>query len=601
MITLPERHTKRPVVKRAARHVRKYDPLKRDRQAREIPCAWDTETDGLNGELLALSYATPDSTGLCDPDNLAPFFEMLERYPYPHVWYAHNAQYDWRYILPQLLKRYGHKCTFYNRSDADIFAIRCRIDDDRYIDMRDSAALWQGSLKTLLSTYAPDTPKLDLDFSKTIFDIQNPEHRAYAIRDAEGLRLAMIGYRKTFHDLFSSHLGFTTAGSALKAWRQTQDRPHFCLSRAMEKELQRAYFGGLVFLTDNIPHEHCETFDISSSYPAAMLIDGVPHGRPIKTKTLRFDKPGFWRVVVQAPHNIRVPILPTRDEDNITRWPSGCFETMVSSIELALAIKHGYKIREVKYGFTFDGIIKPFDHFVNKCRHIRQTTDKKSAQHQTAKLMQNSLYGKFGTKFVRKEIFAADPYEQDCSQYELLPGLDLYAQLVDDEQTNRMVHWAAWITAAARVRLLDAAYSGGVEHVLYGDTDSLTVTQEFNRAALSIGTDYGQWQSEKIWAVFRAHAPKVYAGIYEDGTIIGKAKGLPKKAIKPEHFQAIYQDLPFALLYDSVPKLTAIIKGREKVGAGVKKQKRHLTDITASKNWQVDHGKIRPRPLAQKV
>jgi len=583
------------------RHVRKYTGIKRDKQSREIPCAWDTETDGLNGSLLALSYCAPDTAGLLEPDQLESFFMVIESHPYPHVWYAHNAQYDWRYILPQLLARYD--CQFLNRTDNDIFAIRCMIrgGDGDHIDLRDSAALWAGNLKSLIATFAPHLPKLELDFNKVTFDIHNPAHRAYAMRDAEGLMHAMIGYRKVFADLFGCHLGYTSAGSAMKAWRKTIEKPFYCLSRGLEEKLREAYYGGLVFMTDNNPHNNCQTFDINSSYPASMLDFGVPYGRPVITKRLTFDKPGFWHVTVEAPDPLLIPILPTHDAQGVTVWPSGTFITKVASCELELALKHGYKIHAVHNGILFPEIIKPFDKIIGHCKHLRETNDKESPLSITAKLMQNSLYGKFASKFERKEIFYADPYNEDCADYELLEGLDLYTKIVDDQQTLRMVHWSAWITAQSRVRLLTAAYTGGAAHVLYGDTDSLTVTKDFNTSKISIGSDYGQFKLEKTWALFRAHAPKVYAGVLSNGECVGKAKGLPRKIMGASEYRNIIDNKPLLIHYESVPSLTSIIKGKEQSGFGTKKRHRGLTNLAMSRNWvEGKNGKISARPLAEK-
>ncbi len=562
----------------------------------ELVCAWDVETDGLNGELLAVSWATPDSDPeIRGPEALEDFFTTLERYPSPFVWYAHNAQYDWRYILPELVKRYS--CEFFTRSGTDIFAIKCTTDCGSVIDMRDSYAVWEGSLKSLLEAFAPNTPKLSLDFSKEVFDITNPRHADYSLRDAEGLQIAMTNYRTQFAELFECGLGFTSAGSAQKAWRKTLSEPFYCLSRNLEEQLREAYYGGVVFLTSNQLHENCKTFDINSSYPAGMITSGVPYGHPIRKTQLDFSRPGFWWVTVRAPENLPIPVLPARDDNGVTRWPLGTFETAVSSIELAFAIEVGYDIISVSHGIVFEKLVKPFDTFINKCRSIRLSPTATDAHKLTAKMMQNSLYGKFGTKVERREIIAANPDEQDCVGYELLEDLPLYCQWVDDEQTLRMVQWAAWITAEARVRLLRAAYAGGAEAVLYGDTDSLTVTEAFNVSALDVGAEYGQWKLEKVWKAFRPHAPKVYAGILENGDVVGRAKGMPRKIMGAEQYKKILHNLSFESVYDNVPSLFSIVRGKAKVGSGTERKLRTLTDLTNSRNWISDNGKIIARTM----
>ena len=582
------------------RHVRAYAPLKRDTATREIPCGWDTETDGLNGALLALTWSAPDTTGFIEPDGLEAFYQCLESHPYPHVWYAHNAQYDWRYILPDLLKRY--QCTFLNRTESEIFAIRCQIDENHYIDMRDSMALFPSSLDDFASIFAPDTPKLKLDLSKIRFNPNDSYHRQYALRDAEALRLSLERFRATFHNLYGCYPGFTTAGTSLKAWRKTLNKKYYCLPRKTEEYLRLGYYGGIVFLTDDNIHEGAITYDINSSYPAAMVQYGVPYGRAVSTNRLRFDVPGFWDLEIDAG-TVRIPILGSKDSRGNTYWPSGIFRSIVSSCELSFALEHGYKIRKVFGGVVFRDIIKPFDNFVSHCRQLRfDNPDSKSPLNIVAKLMQNSLYGKFASKFIRKEIFAADPFGEDCRDYEYLEGMNLWAKLIDDYQTNRMIHWSAWITAQARVNLLRAAYAGGVDHVIYGDTDSLTVAPGFVMPDHMIGSEYGQFKVEKRWVLFRAHAPKVYAGILEDGSIVGKAKGIPRKIITDANYRQIIDNSRFSVDYESVPKLTSILKGQETFGTGTVKHVRSLTNLEFSRNWERHHdGKISARPMEKKA
>lgn len=110
-----------------------------------------------------------------------------------------------------------------------------------------------------------------------------------------------------------------------------------------------------------------------------------------------------------------------------------------------------------------------------------------------------------------------------------------------DTEMRCMPHWAVFITANARLSLLEQAYNAGPENVIYGDTDSLTLKRGVENT-IDVGDEYGQWKLEKEWQVFRAIAPKVYSGILADGTFKGAAKGLPRKGITDRHWSELLEN-----------------------------------------------------------
>ena len=72
----------------------------------------------------------------------------------------------------------------------------------------------------------------------------------------------------------------------------------------------------------------------------------------------------------------------------------GTFEMMLFSAEMDNAIKFGYSF-EILWGYTFDkGNI--FHDYVSILYEMRKTYSKKDPMNLIAKLLLNSLYGKFG-------------------------------------------------------------------------------------------------------------------------------------------------------------------------------------------------------------
>lgn len=506
--------------------------------------AGDVETDGLGGKLLMVQWGFMGVVKHSSaPTMLDEFFEDVLNTPKPVVWYFHFGQYDWRYFLDYLIER-GLDVDVGMRTETDIYEIRVRRPEDKqWSILRDSYALWNASLEKLAQCFCPELPKLEIDIQN--FDPQNPAHIEYARRDIE---ILLVGLPRLF-DMLSEHFGVnagaTTAGTAIKAWqRSLPDDTYFQPIGYGPEELfiRQAYYGGLVFLTTNKVVPNCETFDLNSSYPASMCEFGVPYGRMIKSKNYKLGYMGIYRVRVRAPENLVVPILPARDQRGGMRWYSGEFETVVTNRELIFAANHGYEILEVMEGVYWEETVFPFNDMIDKCKLIRKYFRGKPEE-MLAKLMQNSIYGKFGTRRERlkmlsawladeSELIGASPYD-DTGNW--------YVKKETDIDMLCMPHWAVFITAHSRLRLLKAVYTVGPENALYGDTDSITLRQGFAHL-LDVGDEYGQWKLEKQWQYFRPIAPKVYVGVREDGSFAGAAKGLPRKGITEKNWRELYEN-----------------------------------------------------------
>lgn len=510
-----------------------------------LVCAGDVETEGLGGKLLMVQWGYLGQIFTASgPDMVEQFFDALLEMPKPAIWFFHFAQYDWRYFL-EYLEHSGLMVEIAMRTETDIYEIRVkRTKNDSWCIMRDSYALWSHPLKKLAESFCPEIPKLEIEIEK--FDPQKPDHIEYAKRDVQ---ILMLGLPRLF-DMIKEHFGVqpsaTAAGTALKAWQKTlpKEENYDCSKYdASELFIREGYYGGLVFLTSNRAHENCITFDRNSSYPSAMLEHGVPTGKPIYTKEIEPGFEGMYRIRIHAPDDLIVPIIPCRNFRGAMQWRRGVFDTVVTNAEIEFALQHGYELIEVFEGFYFDHIAYPFNDFINLCRIIRNAF-KGLTEEQVAKLLQNSLYGKFGSRRERTRLI----HHSDLDEEALIGAMPFdesglwYVKKELDEEMRCLPQWAAFITAKARLALLKEVYAVGPGNVLYGDTDSITIKANVDMSKLNIGNDYGQWKLEKEWEIFRAIAPKVYSGILKDGTFKGAAKGLPRKGITENQWRGLLEE-----------------------------------------------------------
>lgn len=525
-----------------------------------IVAAGDVETRGLGGELLMIQFGIfSEVWHLTGADMVPRFMDAIRLYPKPVIWYFHFGQYDWRYFLDYFAQS-ELKVQVRMRTETDIYEIQIYFEEKGPpVILRDSYAIWPGTLESLATNFCPEIPKLEIDIAN--FDPENPDHIRYARRDIEILLTGLPRMFDYLHELFGVTPGATTAGTAIRAWQKTLGDEIYNGQEwgDTEQYIRNAYYGGLVFLTTTRAINDCETFDLNSSYPASMRDFGVPYGRVTETDDFKSGKLGIYRCRVRAPDGVRVPILPGRNARGAMRWFAGEFDTQVTSSELVFAAQHGYEILEIYDGIYFEDHIFPFGDFVSKCKLIRDEF-KGTARETLAKLMQNSSYGRYGARRLRRSMLSA--YSDDADLEGTLPfdeSGNWYVREEFDEEMLCLPQWAVFITAHSRLRLLKAVYDIGPENCLYGDTDSLTVRAGF-AGQFDVGPDYGQWKLEKEWQVFRAIAPKVYTGILKDGTFKGAAKGLPKKGIEQHHWGELLEKGETSVLTESLSSLRVAFK-----------------------------------------
>ena len=512
---------------------RNYYAKSQVRNKQILGAAWDVETEGMGGKLLSMQYGISAHDVIFDssPDMIKNFFDYIYDYPSPYIWYAHYAQYDWRYITQYMLDN-NIKFDLLMRSDNDIFEIRLEYRGRRFT-MRDSYALINCSLSKMAESFCPELAKLEIDIEN--FDVNNADHIKYGKRDVEILLTAI----PRAIDLFRTHFGIipnaTTASTALKAWQNTlseEERYYGRNFNYLDEFIRAGYYGGIVFLTDTNVQYDVSTYDVNSSYPSVMVDCGVPEGMTMRSRDYRQYPVGMYRVRIKSPDNLIIPIIPARDNRGNMRWFCGEFETVCTGTELLFAEKNGYKVLEVFEGISWETIVYPFNAFIEKCKKMR-VEYKGKAEEFLAKLMQNSLYGKTGTRRERKKIIIT----RFCEDESILEGAtpidaegEFYSitEFADDMLCKP--EWAAFITANARLKLLSNAYAVGPENVLYGDTDSLTIKKGYDEK-IDVGSEYGQFKKEKTWSEFRALGAKLYAGHNDKSGWSGAAKGLTQKEL----------------------------------------------------------------------
>ena len=166
----------------------------------------------------------------------------------------------------------------------------------------------------------------------------------------------------------------------------------------MLKDLREGYFGGHtdVYKTCN-NNQPLYVYDVNSLYPYVMSQFEMPIGNityfegDIIKATDKIPY-GFFKVEIETPDNLNVPILMTKaniNDSSIKRTmaPLGTWTGVIFSEEMVNAMKFGYNFKNLN-GYTFDkGFI--FKDCVNDLYAIKQSHHKDDPMYLISKLLLN--------------------------------------------------------------------------------------------------------------------------------------------------------------------------------------------------------------------
>jgi hypothetical protein len=336
------------------------------------------------------------------------------------------------------------------------------------------------------------------------------------------------------------------------------------ISGKIKKDIQLGYTGGStdMFISKNIEGEKIYVYDVNSLYPFVMekyefpigesnLLDFSEGGSDLNEN---LDLFGHFYCEVSAPDNLNYPILQLHYNKR-TISPIGTFKGWFFSEELKNALKFGYKIN-LLYGYTFQkGRI--FQGWVKDQYSLRTSYPKSHPMNFIAKLLLNSLYGRFGMTDIFPDILLLDQEEFMNIDYNNSDVIDqiqfgnkylvkfgrkqtLKQELSGNKEveglSNVNIAIACAITAYARIHMSQFKDPNFLKKhnlkLFYSDTDSAYFNGPLPINFIS-ETILGAMKLEGVYneAVFLA--PKVYGLRNKDSDEeIVKIKGLSKESIK---------------------------------------------------------------------
>ena len=480
-----------------------------------------------------------------------------------NLWF-HNLKFDGSFIIDWLLNHgFTHITDKKERADKTfttlitdmgqfyeiIIYFKVQGNYRNQVDIKDSMKIFPGfSVEEVADGFKLPISKLTIDYNekREIGHELTDQEVNYLRNDVEIMSRAL-------KEMFSRGLTkMTIASDAMNDYRHRMlnFRSKFPeLPPEVDKDIRKAYRGGFTYVNEVWKEKEVKEgliLDVNSLYPSCMTSPyELPYGQPvlfegeyfrdkeyplyIQSFTCAFDiKPGKIPSVQvkNSPSFIPNEYLKTTNGERITLY--------LTKPDLEL-FREQYNISNIVYngGWKFKSSIGLFDDYVNFWteQKIKAGKEGNAPLRQIAKLMLNSLYGRFGISGTARQ---KAPYLDDKQilRFYLLP---------EESRETCYVAAAAYITSYGRKRTIETSQiikdytikKYGEDRYYYSDTDSIHCTltpedlEELKDIILIDDYKLGYWAKEAEFTRALYIRQKCYIEMIE-GRVDVTVAGLPK-------------------------------------------------------------------------
>lgn len=490
-------------------------------------------------------------------NSIDDFFKRIKKEANPYI-YFHNLKFDGEFILYYLMKngfehveaREKRNNTFSTLiSDMGLFySIEVYFEvgkKTKKVTFIDSLKIINQSVESMPKTFKIPENKLEIDYNA-------PREKGHILTDEEEayIKNDVVIVAKALSYLFNMGLTKMTAGSnALSEYKQITRLNRFRslykpLNYEIDKDIRRAYRGGFTYLNPiykNKEVKEGEVLDVNSLYPSVMYKEMLPFGEPFFYEG-EYVPDKIYPLYIQrltCYFKIKEGKIPTiqikhsRFVDNEYLTDSGIepVALTLTSVDLKLFLEQ-YDVWDLHYesGWKFKAMRGLFTEYIDKWIKVKNeaTISGNKGIRQVAKIMLNSLYGKFATSL---DVQSKIPYlEGDIVKYKL------------GEKTTKdgvYLPMGAFITAYARDKTIRTSqaikdYSikkYGIDMYCYSDTDSIHTIlpiEELKQFCEIDDVELGKWKHESHFTRAKFIRQKTYLEEI-DGEIQITCAGLPQR------------------------------------------------------------------------
>lgn len=336
----------------------------------------------------------------------------------------------------------------------------------------------------------------------------------------------------------------TTASNAMHDYKNIICGKYFDKwypSPEYDKDVRLAYKGGYTYL--NPKYRNMEVngglvFDVNSLYPSVMYNCYMPYGEAIYFEG-EYEPDESYPLYIQAlscEFSVKKGYIPTIQlKGNFRFMPNEYIEESngevtlcLTSVDMKLFTKH-YYVYNIEYhgGWKFRQSNKMFTKYIDKWIKVKNdaTIAKNGGMRTIAKLMLNSLYGKFA---LNPNVQSKIPYlDKESGRVRYFLG---------EKGTRKPIYSpvAIFITAHARHKTITTAQQL-FDRFIYADTDSLHLIGTEMPDIPIDNVKLGEWKHEATFTKAKYVRQKTY--IEEiDGELNVVCAGMPHKLHKDVTF-----------------------------------------------------------------
>ena len=480
-----------------------------------------------------------------------------------YLLYFHNLKFDGEYIFSYLLEN-GYTCIKDKKEKEDktfttlisdtgqFYSIEIYFEtkNPRHINkvtIYDSLKILNFSVEQIAKDFNLPIRKLEIDYKqiREIGHTLTEKEIDYIKNDVEIMARAL-------KIMFDEKLTKMTIGSdALNNYKEINKnfKKYFpILPYEIDKDIRKSYKGGFTYLNDCFKEKETDAgivLDVNSLYPSVMKYEKLPFGEPIFFEGI-YEKDTLYPLYVQTiscVFDIKDGMIPTiQIKNNMSFLPNeyvkssnGDIVTLtLTNVDLELFFEH-YNVTDLTYhsGWKFKAIKGLFTTYIDYWseRKIQAKKDNNTALYRIAKLMLNSLYGKFG---LNPDVRGKYPYLNE-------DGIVKYALYDAEIRDSIYIPVASFITSYARRKTITTSqiikeYSikkYKKDLYIYSDTDSIHCLFKDDSELKDIIEidDYklGAWKLESKFKRGKYLRQKCYIELGFDDNMNVTVAGLPKK------------------------------------------------------------------------
>lgn len=461
---------------------------------------FETTTDENDCRVWAWSVSEIGNPDFFEYGNsIESFFRFLENSENSTFWF-HNLKFDSDFMFVYLFENGFHHVE--NRKEERSKTFSTLISDmgqfytvkimfektkkkSKYVKIHDSLKLLPFPVREVASAFDLPISKLHLDYNtfREIGHVLTDHEIKYIRSDTDIVARAL-------NVLFTQGQSkITTASNALEDYKQRITPRRFkkwfpILHPTCDADIRRTYRGGFTYMNPRYYNEDIGeglVFDYNSMYPYVMHECPLPCGEPVFFEG-EYQPDPIYNLYVQrleCQFELKPGHIPTLQLKGNFRFVQTEYITSskdkrtgidkavtmdLTSVDLELFKEH-YEIYNVTYinGWKFQSKKQMFVEYIDYWTNVKieATKTKNKAMRTLAKLMLNSLYGKFGSSIKTKSKF---PYYDD--------GKISFRTGEEESKEPIYIPVATFVTSWARYTIIKAAQK--VYHMFaYADTDSL--------------------------------------------------------------------------------------------------------------------------------